>query len=235
MPIFNKEEIKIIESFSNINKENFRTNILSIIGNWKISNLNSYDYLLMKEAFNWRRLAIKIIDYVECDKKLYSKLLDWIFTPHLYATFSENGFRELIGYEKYNAHLSYFYGVTIERCLISYTEEELFKRQISYGNFVRYTPEDVYSKIYNISYNGLIEEFLSKYNLNPNSLTEIEFENFTYWCFKKRVENSEPSKLASDTKKGTMFLYKFLESENKRLNSTEKIEDNRKKKVDFAF
>ena len=81
----------------------------------------------------------------------------------------------------------------------------------------------------------MIEEFLSKYNLNPNSLTEIEFENFTYWCFKKRVENSEPSKLASDTKKGTMFLYKFLESENKRLNSTEKIEDNRKKKVDFAF
>jgi len=68
MPIFNKEEIKIIESFSNINKENFRTNILSIIGNWKISNINSYDYLLMKEAFNWRRLAIKIIDYVECDK-----------------------------------------------------------------------------------------------------------------------------------------------------------------------
>ena len=165
---------------------------------------------LKKKGINRTKCFKKIIDYVECDKKLYSKLLDWIFTPHLYATFSENGFRELIGYEKYNAHLSYFYGVTIERCLISYTEEELFKRQISYGNFVRYTPEDVYSKIYNISYNELIEEFLSKYNLNPNSLTEIEFENFTYWCFKKRVENSEPSKLASDTKKGTMFLYKFF-------------------------
>tara|TARA_B100000579_G_scaffold71292_2_gene54366 strand:+ start:22877 stop:23575 length:699 start_codon:yes stop_codon:yes gene_type:complete len=232
MIIFSKEEEKIIESFSEIDEKNFKNNILSIIGSWKINNKNNYDYLIMQEAFNWKRLAVKIIDSLEFDKNLTSKLINWLFNPHLYATFSEKKFRELIGFEKYNAHLSYFYGVTIERCIIAYSEEELLKRQISYGNFVRYRPEDVYSHIYNITYNELIDEFFSKFKIDSKKISEIEFENFTYWCFKKRIENSEPSKLASDTKKGTMFLYKFLESENKRLNSKKNI---RKKNIDFVF
>ena len=235
MIIFNKEEKKIIESFSDINEKNYKLKILSLIGNWKINNRNNYDYLILNEAFNWKRLAIKIIDYLEFDEKLNLLLIKWLLTPHLFATFSKNKFREIIGFEKYNSHLSYFYGVTIERCLISYAEEELFKKQISYGNFIRYELEDVYSKIYNISYNELIEEFLSKKNFDSKKLSEVEYENFTYWCFKKRIENSEPSKLASDTKKGTMFLYKFLESENKRMTSSKHLKNLRKKNIDFVF
>lgn len=230
--MFGKEEEKIIQKFSKIDHNNYKENILSIIGNWKINNKNSYDYLILHEAFNWKRLAVKIIDYFRFDESLNTKLINWIFNPHLYATFSENKFRELIGFEKYNAHLSYFYGVTIERCLIAYSEEELLKRQISYGNFVRYTPEDVYSQIYNITYNKLIDDFFSEYKITTKKISELEFEKFTYWCFKKRVENSEPSKLASDTKKGTMFLYKFMDSENKRLYSNRSI---RKKNIDFVF
>tara|TARA_Y100000768_G_scaffold153048_2_gene114376 strand:+ start:1030 stop:1722 length:693 start_codon:yes stop_codon:yes gene_type:complete len=230
--MFGKEEEKIIQKFSKIDHNNYKENILSIIGNWKINNKNSYDYLILHEAFNWKRLAVKIIDYLRFDESLNTKLINWIFNPHLYATFSENKFRELIGFEKYNAHLSYFYGVTIERCLIAYSEEELLKRQISYGNFVRYTPEDVYSQIYNITYNKLIDDFFSEFKITTKKISELEFEKFTYWCFKKRVDNSEPSKLASDTKKGTMFLYKFMDSENKRLYSNRST---RKKNIDFVF
>jgi len=235
MIIFNKEEKKIIEAFSDINEKNYKLKILSLIGNWKINNRNNYDYLILKEAFNWKRLAIKIIDYKKFDRELNLKLIDWLLTPHLFATFSKTKFKEIIGYEKYSSHLSYFYGVTIERCLISYAEEELYKKQISYGNFVKYESEDVYSKIYNISYNELIEDFLSINNFDPKNLSEVEYENFTYWCFKKRIENSEPSKLASDTKKGTMFLYKFLESENKRMTSSKHFKNLRKKNIDFVF
>ena len=122
--MFGKEEEKIIQKFSKIDHNNYKENILSIIGNWKINNKNSYDYLILHEAFNWKRLAVKIIDYFCFDESLNTKLINWIFNPHLYATFSENKFRELIGFEKYNAHLSYFYGVTIERCLIAYSEED---------------------------------------------------------------------------------------------------------------
>ena len=54
-----------------------------------------------------------------------------------------------------------------------------------------------------------------------NSKSEIAIkyddENFTYYCFKKRIKDSEPAKLASDTKKGTIFLQELMRSEEKRL------------------
>ena len=113
MIIFNKEEKKIIEAFSDINEKNYKLKILSLIGNWKINNRNNYDYLILKEAFNWKRLAIKIIDYMKFDRELNLKLIDWLLTPHLFATFSKTKFKEVICYEKYSSHLSYFYGVSI--------------------------------------------------------------------------------------------------------------------------
>ena len=48
MIIFNKEEKKIIESFSDINEKNYKLKILSLIGNWKINNRNNYDYLILE-------------------------------------------------------------------------------------------------------------------------------------------------------------------------------------------
>ena len=222
MTAFKQEENFFIEASSEITKSNFKEKILSIIGDWKIDNKNNYDYLIMNEAFNWKRLAIRIIRYLKVEKELQNLIIEWLMIPHLYATLSEERFKKLIGFEKYNAYLSYFYGITIERCLISYVEEELLKKQISYGNFVRYQPEEVYSKIYNLEYDDLMNEFLIKFRFDRLKLSEVEYENFTYWCFKKRIENSDPSKLASDTKKGTTFLYKFLESENRRINDNKK-------------
>tara|TARA_Y100001934_G_scaffold231016_1_gene278923 strand:- start:4827 stop:5522 length:696 start_codon:yes stop_codon:yes gene_type:complete len=230
MTAFKQEENFFIEASSEITKSNFKEKILSIIGDWKIDNKNNYDYLIMNEAFNWKRLAIRIIRYLKVEKELQNLIIEWLMIPHLYATLSEERFKKLIGFEKYNAYLSYFYGITIERCLISYVEEELLKKQISYGNFVRYQPEEVYSKIYNLEYDDLMNEFLIKFRFDRLKLSEVEYENFTYWCFKKRIENSDPSKLASDTKKGTTFLYKFLESENRRINDKKNNYSKRKKK-----
>ena len=68
-------------------------------------------------------------------KNLQNLIIEWLMTPHLYGTFSEEKFKNLIGFEKYNAYLSYFYGITIERCHII-CRTRLLKKQISYGNFV---------------------------------------------------------------------------------------------------
>jgi len=228
-------EKNIIQKYSDIDKKNYKFNLLSIIGNWKINNKDNYDYIILKEAFNWKRLAIKIIDFLSLDEKINSMVYHWLLTPHIYATFSEKKFKEIIGFEKYNSHLSYFYGVTIERCLVSFVEEEFYKKQLSYGNFLRYDQEDAYLKIYGISHKELFEEFILFYKKQSDSFTEVDYENFTYWCSKKRIENSEPSKLASDTKKGTMFLYKLLESENKRMGSIKDSNNTRKKNIDFVF
>ena len=129
MKAFNQEEKFLIEASSDITKSNFKEKILYIIGTWKINNNNNYDYLIMKEAFNWKRLAIRIVVYLKLEKNLQNLIIEWLMTPHLYATFSEEKFKNLIGFEKYNANLSYFYGITIERCLISYVEQELLKKQ----------------------------------------------------------------------------------------------------------
>ena len=50
----------------------------------------------MKEAFNWKRLAIRIVVYLNLEKKLQNLIIEWLMTPHLYGTFSEEKFKNLI-------------------------------------------------------------------------------------------------------------------------------------------
>ena len=153
------DEKKIINDFSDIDEDNYRSHILKIISLWKIDNKKKYDFIVLEEAFNWKRLAYLILDNMNVDKILKSKILLWISSPHIYAGFSEKEFKGLIGYEKYSAHLSYFYGIIIERCLLCFVEQELIKRQASYGNFVRFNPDDAFQKIYEFSFTEMFKEF----------------------------------------------------------------------------
>lgn len=235
MQLITNEEKKIIEEYSNINSINFKIQILSIIKNWKIDVNRNYDFFVNNEAFNWKRLAIYIIDNLNLNREMYNLAINWVLKPHLFATLSENNFKNLMGFEKYTSHLSYLYGIIIERCLITFVEQELHKRQISYGNFLKFKTDDTFKKIYGYSFDEMFEEFISNNKNKINNFYETDDENFTYWCFKKRVEVSEPSKLASDTKKGTMFLYKLLESESKRIDSFKSFKTSTKNKVDFVF
>jgi hypothetical protein len=235
MQLITNEEKKTIEEFSNINSSNFKIHILSIIKNWKIDNKKNYNFIINKEAFNWKRLAIYIIDHLNLNTDLYDLTLDWLSEPHLFATFSENKFKNLIGFEKYTSHLSFLYGIIIERCLITFVEQEFFKKQISYGNFFKFQIDDAFIKIYGSSYDDLFNEFIKNNKIRINNFDENDDENFTYWCFKKRIKISEPSKLASDTKKGTKFLYKLLESETKKNNLSKSSMSSTEKKVDFVF
>ena len=237
MSEINAYEKKLIQEFSDINEENYKSNILKIINSWKIHKNKKYDFIIFNQAFNWKRLANLILDNLLVDNLLKDKILDWIVQPHLYGGFSETEFKKLLGYEKYSAHLSYFYGVTIERCLITNVEEELTKRQTSYGNFVRFRLDDAFLKIYNFTYDQLFMEFTEKFKIDINDYSELDDERFTYWCFKKRVDFSEPSKLASDTKKGTSFLFNLLDSESKRININNKKNNLliRKKNIDYAY
>ncbi|NCG34589.1 MAG: hypothetical protein GWO78_01140 [Dehalococcoidales bacterium] len=235
MQIITNEEKKIIDQYSNIDSSNFRTQILSIIKNWKIDVNRKYDFIVNNEAFNWKKLAVYIIDNLKLDGEMYDLAINWVLKPHLFATLSENNFKNLIGFEKYTSHLSYLYGIIIERCLITFVEQELHKRQISYGNFLKFKKDDAFLKIYGYSFDEMFKEFIRNNENKTNNFYETDDENFTYWCFKKRVEVSEPSKLASDTKKGTMFLYKLLESESKRINLSKSTKTSTKNKVDFVF
>ena len=186
MQLITTEEKKIIDQYSNINSSNFKTQILSIIKNWKIDVNRNYDFIVNNEAFNWKRLAVYIIDNLKLDKEMYNLAINWITKPHLFATLSENNFKNLIGFEKYTSHLSYLYGIIIERCLITYVEQELHKRQISYGNFLKFKKDDAFLKIYGYSFDEMFEEFIRINENKTDDFYETDDENFTYWCFKKK-------------------------------------------------
>ena len=72
------DEKKIINDFSDIDEDNYSSHILKIISLWKIDNNKKYDFIVLGEAFNWKRLAYLILDNMNVDKILKSKILLWI-------------------------------------------------------------------------------------------------------------------------------------------------------------
>ena len=145
------------------------------------------------------------------------EIYQWFSIPEIYSGISEFQFRQLIGFEKYTSYLSYFYGVLIERSILCYVERENYKKRISNGKSTVNVLNVSYEHIYGFSFLHLYEEYCKKSAILNKNHYEHDDENFTYYCFKKRIQDSEPAKLASDTKKGTIFLQELMRSEEKRL------------------
>ena len=210
-------ENDLINKFSDINEKNYQTNILSMIRLWKIKKNSHYDYLVGNEALNWKRLAVQILNNIKIKENLLIEIYQWLSIPEIYSGLSEFQFRQLIGFEKYTSYLSYFYGVLIERSILCYVERENYKKRISNGKSTVNVLNVSYEHIYGFSFINLYEEYCKKSAILNKKHYEYDDENFTYYCFKKRIKDSEPAKLASDTKKGTIFLQELMRSEEKRL------------------
>ena len=210
-------ENDLINKFSDINEKNYQTNILSMIRLWKIKKNSHYDYLVGNEALNWKRLAVQILNNINIKENLLLEIYHWFSIPEIYSGISEFQFRQLIGFEKYTSYLSYFYGVLIERSILCYVERENYKKRISNGKSTVNVLNVSYEHIYGFSFLHLYEEYCKKSAILNKKHYEHDDENFTYYCFKKRIQVSEPAKLASDTKKGTIFLQELMRSEKKRL------------------
>jgi len=210
-------ENDLVNKYSDINEKNYQINILSMIRLWKINKKSHYDYLVGNEALNWKRLAVQILNNIKIKENLLIEIYQWLSIPEIYSGLSELKFRQLIGFEKYTSYLSYFYGVLIERSILCYVERENYKKRISNGKSTVNVLNVSYEHIYGFSFLHLYEEYCKKSAILNKKHYEHDDENFTYYCFKKRIQDSEPAKLASDTKKGTIFLQELMRSEEKRL------------------
>ena len=210
-------ENDLVNKYSDINEKNYQINILSMIRLWKINKKSHYDYLVGNEALNWKRLAVQILNNIKIKENLLIEIYQWLSIPEIYSGLSEFQFRQLIGFEKYTSYLSYFYGVLIERSILCYVERENYKKRISNGKSTVNVLNVSYEHIYGFSFLTLHEEYCKKSTILNKKHYEYDDENFTYYCFKKRIKDSEPAKLASDTKKGTIFLQELMRSEEKRL------------------
>lgn len=151
------------------------------------------DLLLVMERVSWDFRQLLPQDE-------FSALFFYARPPYTYA---DREFAHLLGEEKYRAYLNYFYGVTLEEVLLHAVEDEILKAT-NYG-LTRDTrdPESPYTRLYGKKEHELLQDFSAERERPVNgAITLTEWKEFLYWLFKRRVANSLPERLASDSQKG---------------------------------
>lgn len=168
----------------------------------------TYRYLLGGEAFDWRRLAERLLDAAgdlvpadEAERLLFEG------KPPTGEDPSEEAFARAIGREKYRAHLNFQYGVTVEETLLLQAEQDLHKARHLEGP--RGEPADVaaYERVYGKTFAELAAEYRAETGASLGSnVSQAELAAFTYWCSKYRFRLAEPALVASDTRKALALL-----------------------------
>lgn len=193
--------------------------LLEVIARWtapsEVIDGTQRTYLIAGEAFDWLLLAQRLIDGVEGvpDDEAEQLLVHGIAPDGS----GEAEFEAAIGPAKHRAHLNFQYGVVVEELLLLAVELELMKAG-ALERSGRIAPdleafERVYAKpldelkvLYAAESGAVLEERMS----------QSELQAFTYWLSKYRVRNSEPARVASDTKKA-MAMMSRLEAGRARL------------------
>lgn len=189
--------------------------LLEAIGRWPLAEEKvegvRYQYLLLGEAFDWLVLAGRILP--EVDGLIPDEEKDTLlFQGRLPEDVPETEFRNLLGPEKYSAHLNYFYGVVVEESLLLAVEEEIRKERRSHG---LPDSEDIVEVAHHQLYGDTREALLSAFRQelgrpqSPSISSLTELKEFTYWAFKRRVNSADSARVASDTKKGLERLFRM--------------------------
>jgi len=192
--------------------EHWRLALLEAIGRWSSVEENyaerHYCYFIGGEAFDWlllaERLMEEIREFIREDERIEFLFHTW---PVVYP--DKNEFRSLISAAKYKACLNYFYGVLVEEFLVLAVVEELRKLRRGLGlNNDNGVFEEAYRKLYGETQQELLGHFrLEKRYLQRKTISLTELKEFTYWLFKRRVNRSERSRVASDTEKALVKMY----------------------------
>ncbi|MDY6893295.1 MAG: hypothetical protein SVO26_06245 [Chloroflexota bacterium] len=185
--------------------------LLEAIGLWTCSEENHngycYRYLIDGEAFDWlllaERLCMEVAEHIPEEE-----LTDLLFFGRLPEDVSDDEFREIIGSAKYQAHLNYVYGVTIEKFIVLAVEEEIEKERQCYvfSDDVE-SVVDSYQRIYGADQTQLLRWFREeKGYAKTKRMSVSELQEFTYWLFKYRLRNCDKARVASDTRKGLEYF-----------------------------
>jgi len=191
--------------------KNWFVSLLEAIGMCDVSeelhNGRLYRYLIAGEALDWLVMAERLLSEVDSgvpeDEK--SALLFQGKTPF---ELPADEFKKRLGAKKYRQYLNYFYGVVVEEALIQRVREELRKERIAHGYRTDLENDDeIYARIYGDTRSNLLRHFRKEKGYPSSRVTSLtELKEFTYWLFKYRVRQSEPARIASDTKKGLAQL-----------------------------
>lgn len=208
--------------------DDWKLSVLETIAKWPLANEEvggeKFDYLIGGEAFDWRLLAQRLLG--ECGSTIESETWwEWLADPVLFAGFEEPEFMRAVGVDKFRAHLSYFYGVTVEQALVTAVEEEITHRRVAAGRPLSDPALEVaYETLYGNARDQLWQVFKLEAGIesaragwrhrDEHSLGAEDA--FTYWLFKLRMEQSDPAKIASDTRKGLAKLERMRQNDVRR-------------------
>ena len=228
-PVQSTEELlDALESRLSSDPSSWREAVVETIGMWPVSSEEvdgeEFEYLIGGEAFDWRLMARRLLCSVKGSPD-HEEWNGWLEKPEIFAGFDEPDFMRMLGVDKFRASLSYFYGVTVEQGLIVAAREEITKRRVASGREATDDKcDDAYDRLYGARLSELWTDF---YRESGRLANEPDFSTsderslgcddaFTYWLFKRRMERSDPAKVASDTRKGLAQLERMLRSHDKR-------------------
>jgi hypothetical protein len=183
--------------------------LLEAIGQWPAAEEEvdgrRYRYLVGGEAFDWLLLAERLCDGLADlvpEEEREALLVHGRFPIEV----TEEEFRRLLGPAKHRAHLNYLYGVQVEEALQLRVTEEVRKERLCQVWQNGHLDEEVCRRIYGGTRRELFAGFKESQHLPTDRLSLSDLHEFTYWLFKRRVNNCDPARVASDTRKGLAML-----------------------------
>lgn len=182
--------------------------LLDVVGRWVAAEETvdgvEYQYLIAGEAFDWLRLAERLLATVAdlVPQEEVERLLFFGDAPD-----EEDEFARAIGPQKHRAHLNFQYGVIVEEALLLSAEQELNKAGTLTGARGAVADVAAYERVYGWP----LDELLVMYRAEEGAalgerVTLAELRAFTYWCSKYRFRTGEPARVASDTRKALALL-----------------------------
>lgn len=194
--------------------------LLTVIARWTVSEETVddvyYRYLIGGEAFDWLRLAQRLIEAAGefVPPAEHERLLFFGLPPD---GSDEEYFANAIGAQKHHAHLNFQYGVVVEEALLLAAEREMQKAGTIHGPSGVLAEVAAYERVYGKPFDELAGLYRAETGESfPERASLAEVQGFTYWCSKFRFRMAEPARVASDTRKA-MALLSQMEGSRRRL------------------
>ncbi len=183
--------------------------VLEGAGQWPLAeeavNGRRYRYLIGGEAFDWLLLAERLCEAladVAPEDEREALLRHGRFPIEV----SEEEFRRLLGPAKHRAHLNFLYGVRVEEALQLGVAQEVQKERLCQVWENGHMDDEVCDRVYGATRRELLSRFRQAGALSGDNPSLDDQHEFTYWLFKQRVNNADPARVASDTRKGLAML-----------------------------
>jgi hypothetical protein len=189
--------------------EHWFSALLSAVRQWPLPveqiGDREYRYLVGGEAFDWLLLAERLYGEIEGlvpDDEIEALLFHSVCPLDT----TDDELQRLMG-AKGAAHLNFYYGVRVEEALQLAVEAEVVKERFARVWDNGHLDDEVFNRIYGAPYRDLLARFCEERDLPDDGQMDLGTLNeFTYWLFKYRVNNSDPARVASDTRKGVAHM-----------------------------